>query len=606
MNRLLLIATGILVMLLPDISEGATLWAQTRETALRPPDKNTLRAYQQGLSAYQAKQYEKAEEILLKLHSREPNYLPSLIVLAQIYQETRRDSLAISYYTRAIETDPDFFVPALYHLANLERLSGQYTTALDHYARYLEKLLHTQRERSQNDPTRINKLDEEISEIRRYMVHCRFAEAAVASPVPFNPEALPASVNDEYDQYWPSLSADANILVYTSNRPIDPKNPEARRNRQEDFFITTRSADGWLPPVAMGSPINTPDNEGAQALSANGREMYFTACNRLDGYGRCDIYHSVLKRTGWSVPQNLGPPVNTEAKESQPSLSADGLSLYFSSDRPGGRGGMDIWVSHKQNDLWQEPIPLGDSINTLWHETSPFIHPDGHSLYFASDGWPGMGRSDLFVSEMRADGVWMKAQNLGYPINTHREEMGLIVQTTGDKAIFSSARVAGKGLDLWEFELPRDFRPIPVKYEQERVMAANAYGNPLSPGVTRLSPFRAGQMVVLQHIYFDVDKFTLRPESETELNHIVKLLKEQTELRVRIHGHTDNTGTPEHNHILSEQRAEAVLNYLVKEGVRRHRLESEGHGDSQPLGDNETESGRQENRRTEIEFMDGR
>lgn len=602
MKSLLPIVAATLFLLLHTYP----LQAQNQANAARLTDKTGQRLYQQGLSAFQGQQYKKAEELLLKLLDREPHYAPSLLLLAQMCQEDQRDSLAIDYFERAIASDSALFPPARFHLANLRRLSGHYQEALDHYRNYLAWLMKSREESVQKRSDQQQKWREEIATIERYMEHCRFAIAAMESPVPFHPIALPASVNDEFDQYWPSLSADANLLVYTSNRPIDPKNPSAKRNRQEDFFITTRSADGWLPPVAMGNPINTPDNEGAQALSANGREMYFTACNRVDGYGRCDLYYSMLKRTGWSVPQNLGPPVNTESKESQPSLSADGEWLFFSSDRPGGRGGMDIWVSRKVNGSWQEPVPLGDSINTPWHETSPFIHPDGRSLYFASDGWPGMGRSDLFVAEKRADGLWMKAQNLGYPINTHREEMGLVVQTSGEKALFASARVPGKGLDLWEFELPRNFRPIPVKYEQERILAAAEQSAPLTEGVTRITPVRTGKMVVLQHIYFDVDKFTLRPESETELNQIVKLLKEQPSLRVRVHGHTDNTGTPEHNRILSEQRAEAVLSYLVKQGISAGRLESEGHGDALPLGDNETESGRQENRRTEIEFMDGR
>lgn len=602
MKSPLLILTTTLFLLLPL----QLLQAQNTAAPARLPDKTGQRLYQQGLSAFQGNQYAKAEELLLKLLDREPDYAPSLLLLAQICQQDQRDSLAIDYFERAIGSDSTLFPPARFHLANLKRLSGNYQEALHHYGIYLHWLIASRETSVQKRADQEQKWREEATTLERYMEHCRFAIAAMENPVPFNPIALPVSVNDAFDQYWPSLSADANLLVYTSNRPIDAKNPSVKRNRQEDFFITTRSADGWLPPVAMGDPINTPDNEGAQALSANGREMYFTACNRVDGYGRCDIYHSMLKRTGWSVPDNLGPPVNTESKESQPSLSADGEWLYFSSDRPGGRGGMDIWVSRKVNGYWQDPVPLGDSINTPFHETSPFIHPDGRSLYFASDGWPGMGRSDLFVAEKRTDGVWMKAQNLGYPINTHREEMGLVVQTRGDKALFASARVPGKGLDLWEFELPRDFRPIPVKYEQERVVAAAQESAPLLQGITRIAPVRTGQMVVLQHIYFDVDKFTLRPESETELNHIVKLLKEQPSLRVRVHGHTDNTGTPEHNRILSEQRAEAVLNYLTKQGIARNRLESEGHGDALPLGDNETESGRQENRRTEIEFMDGR
>ncbi|NJK97654.1 MAG: hypothetical protein HC905_24575 [Bacteroidales bacterium] len=157
-----------------------------------------------------------------------------------------------------------------------------------------------------------------------------------------------------------------------------------------------------------GPPLNTPDNEGAQTLSADGREIYFTACNRRDGYGLCDIYYSKWNGQQWSVPQNIGSPVNSKYKETQPSLSPDGRTLYFSSNRPGGKGGLDLWQATMQPDgQWSEPINLGDSINTAGEEQSPFIHSDNESLYFSSTGLTGLGRFDLFLSRKKPkeDGV---------------------------------------------------------------------------------------------------------------------------------------------------------------------------------------------------------
>ncbi len=222
----------------------------------------------------------------------------------------------------------------------------------------------------------------------------------------------------------------------------------------------------WRMYQNLGKPINTNDNEGALTISPDGKSIYFTACNRKDGKGSCDIYYTQKIGNKWLDPVNIGEPINTDRWESQPSISSDGKTLYFTSDRPNGKGRRDIWVSHKEeNGQWSEPENLGDKINTLYDDQCPFIHPDNRTLYFSSDGHIGMGEADILMTQRGADGKWPTPQNLGYPINTKENETSLVVSANGKNAYFASSRYGTKGnLDLYTFELSDTNQPYPVTY----------------------------------------------------------------------------------------------------------------------------------------------
>ena len=232
---------------------------------------------------------------------------------------------------------------------------------------------------------------------------------------------------------------------------------------EEDLYMSTLDEkEGkklWGKAVRMPEPVNSNDNEGAQCISQDGRIMFYTACNREDGGGRCDLYMCVNKAGKWSKPRNLGSTVNSGAWEGQPTFSIDGKTLYFVSNRKGGYGGMDIWQTTFENGRWTEPVNLGPTINTEWDEMSPFIHFDDKTLYFASNRPVGMGGADLFVSRREAHGGWSMPENLGYPINTQYDDNNLIVSADGHTAIFASQRKGYGKMDLYCFELPVETRP---------------------------------------------------------------------------------------------------------------------------------------------------
>jgi outer membrane protein OmpA-like peptidoglycan-associated protein len=380
----------------------------------------------------------------------------------------------------------------------------------------------------------------------------------------------------------------------------------------------------------------------------------------------CDLYYSTREGDRWSSPKNAGSPINSRYSEKHPAISADGRILYFTSNRPGGLGSYDIWMSERSGENWSKPVNLGDSVNTSGLEQSPFIHPDQQSLYFSSTGWPGMGQGDLFLTRLKRKGEWTTAKNLGYPINTHDDDIGLSLNARGNRAYFASNRGEGMDTDIYTFEMPEDIRPVPVSYMKGRVydsrnmrglkavlqlidleteetvmeleshagegdylislpgerdyalnVSADGYlfysehftftglHSKLEPLVrdVPLEPVRVGSVVVLHNIFFGTDSYELEPASRTELKRVYDFLLVNPAIGVEISGHTDNTGTPEHNQNLSEQRARSVVEYLVNRGIDTKRLKAAGYGELQPRADNELEEGRALNRRTELKIL---
>jgi hypothetical protein len=416
-----------------------------------------------------------------------------------------------------------------------------------------------------------------------------------------------------------------------------------------------------------GAPLNTSHNEGAQSISSDGSYMYFTACDRSDGLGSCDIYFSAFNNGRWSEPANLKAPVNTPRWESQPSISSDGRTLFFSSSRSGGIGGKDIWYSRMDDrNQWKEPVNLGAVVNSSGDEMSPFIHFDGKTLYFASNGRVGMGGFDLYVTRLQNDSTWTEPENLGYPINTFNDEMGLVIESAGQKAYYSTIRDKSHGKDIFYFNLYESAIPNPVSYLKGRVYdritgrlliadyelinlstgktsvknKTDANGNFLvclpsgynyginvskpgylfysenfmfegahpvaEPYIKRisLSPIKVGESMLLSNVFYEVDSWELKKESINELNNLVALLKENKNLILEIGGYTDSTGSDEYNMTLSAKRALSVVDYLVSQGISVERLKYKGYGNSSPIGNNITEEGRKLNRRTEAKVIE--
>ena len=268
---------------------------------------------------------------------------------------------------------------------------------------------------------------------------------------------LGSIVNTADLEYAPTITADGKTLYFVSNRTA----PGSVGGH--DFWVTTkgdRLDTIFAAPVNLGAPVNTTLNEGVASISADGQVIYFTACNRDDGLGDCDIYEAELDGTEWINVRNLRE-INSSDWDSQPSISSDGKTLYFISNRPGAMGGSDdadIYISRLQPDgRWSEPVNMGEPINTKKREDSPFIFPGGKVLYFASAGHGGYGKLDFFVCRMQDDGTWGEPENLGKPFNTAEDERFITLPAAGDVVYFASERkdVGNEGtLDIYMGLLP--------------------------------------------------------------------------------------------------------------------------------------------------------
>jgi len=483
---------------------------------------------------------------------------------------------AIKLLHKAIAVDPGY-AEAYLLLGNQHMALGQYNIAVDSYRSCLDLNPRSPRWRQEaNDGIR-------TAEWRQH---------SIDNPVPFRPVNLGPNINTADDEYLPALTADYRTLVFTRR---SPRNQHTERSlpQEEDFYISYYDTMelNWGPAERMPEPLNSHGNEGAQTISHDGRVVIFTACGRSGEPTGCDLYLSVRSGDKWSNPRNLGAPVNSVYWESFPSLSIDGYTLYFASNRSGGYGGTDIWYSTLNEGRWSKPRNCGPTINTPGNETAPYIHFDDQTLYFASDGHLGMGGSDLYMVKRIDDTTWGIPTNLGYPINTPADENNLIVAPDARTAIFSSDRPDGYGKqDLYSFVMPAPMRPGRITFIDPVRQAENLLS--------------LGDTVTLKNIFFETAKATLLETSLAELDRLAEALQRHPSLRLEVGGHTDAVGSDADNQILSEQRAKAVYDYLILRGVSSKRLTYRGYGESRPIATNDTPEGRAQNRRTTLAPLD--
>ncbi len=455
----LIVGCTILFCLVSNLSQAQKLTTKSKKAA---------ELYKEAGSYFSNDQFERAKLPLNDAIKKDPDFLEAYLLLSEVYYEQKDYQNQANILETVIEKDSTFYLFSYYSLGVANFNLDKFDEALIWFRKYYSKTSNVKSKQ---------KVDQWIQKTL-------FVKVAKANPRNINPVNLGSNVNTVNDEYWPSITADDQILVYTMLVPREqalvdkPFVPSMANYYHEDFYKSVKdNSEEWTKGKALTAPINTISNEGAQSLSADGNWMFFTACGRSDTRGSCDIYFSHRTEYGWSEPKNIGPPVNSPYWESQPSFSSDGKTLYYSTNRGGGKGGNDIWKAEVigfQMDgtpFFGQPVNLGDSINTPYNEVSPFIHPDNHTLYFSSNGWSGMGEMDIFLARKNESGGFNKPMNLGFPINSSGDEVGLIVTANGQKAYFSSERFGKSfgGKDLYSFDMPEEIKPKPVSYIRGRV-----------------------------------------------------------------------------------------------------------------------------------------
>lgn len=626
-------------------------------------ERKAIKRYEEAGEKYKLGDTEQAAASLKELVKSYPDFTEAHFLLAQLYIDDQQWDAAIPSLEKGVALHPEIFPEAYLILSEAYMAKAQYSKA--------EKCITQFMPYPKND-----KLIEKKAQL--ILASCVFAQKALKYPVPFEPVNMGDGVNTEFDEYYPCVTADENTLLFT--RLVPDNRVDA--GQQEDFYISRKDNQGVYAPAQPIISINTAMNEGAPSLSADGSTLIFTACQTLDGQwggertgiGSCDLFFSLKKGNEWEPGKNLGSTINSGAWESQPSFSADGKTMYFIRGKRSARGiqEQDIYYSVlRETGEWSKPEKVRGWVNTDFQEESVMIHPDGNTLYFSSNGHPGMGGMDIFMCRRDEKGEWGKPINLGYPINTEHDENSFQVTTDGQYALFASERPGGKGgLDLYRFLLPDFARPKKVSYVagvisdkasfkkleaqlelldmETGAVIANTYSDAvlgnfllcIPPGrdyvmnVSKdgylfhserftlsnevqkepyklniaLQKLKVGTKISLvnttndgmKNVFFDSNSDVLKKESFVELNKLVVLLNKNPQRKIEVGGHTDDVGDDAMNLALSQKRADAVKRYLVSAGVAENRVTAKGYGETQPTVPNDSEANRAKNRRTDF------
>ena len=645
------------MMCVLSVATAQTAWCQLPPKVQVPTNTKARGLLEKAQQHVKERDFVKAVDVLTQLNQKFPSFGDGYLLKGSLLKAMGDNRGALAAYRDGLAKIPlDGIHASEYQLVGDLALSyGDYQTALDAYRQLMKVAPKTQKN---------------LVKSQRQLLTCEFALEALKHPVGEAPVRLPAPLNTFKFQYFPDLTADNRFLLFTG-RPA--------ASSGEDLYVSRQNKDGSMgEPQPISPAINSSYNEGAGSISGDGKTLVFASCDRPKAIGNCDLY--ISRRTGnnWSAPVNLGLNVNSTEWDSQPSLSADGRTLYFTSTRRGGQGQEDIYMTTLQPDgNWSPAQNVGTPVNTPGKDMAPFIHASGTTLYYVTDGLIGMGGLDVFRCEKTIAGTWTPPVNLGYPLNTFENEASLFITSDNLKGFCSRSRASEEPAGGYRLARERPVElfgfavPPPVKaretstYTQGRVFDANTkkplkaevklydldtdvltqfvtsdpeYGdytvvlneghhyamyaaadkyllkslsfdyssqhsfNPTALDIY-LEPVRSGRSVVLNNLFFDTNKYELKPQSRTELNRLIEFMRQYRDVQIEVSGYTDNVGSPESNQQLSQRRAQSVVDYLSGHGVSANRLRSRGYGETHALAANDTEAHRQMNRRIELHIL---
>ena len=662
MNRLILFVISF--FLLNSFSSQSALYSSYNKKAIKLYEK-AIECYQ-DISPFSGRGNLKgAEEYLLKSLAKDSTFSEAYILLSQVKVKMGDINSAIFYKEKMMTVNPIIPLVEYFYLAGMHMAIGSYEKCLKNAVRYKNSPLADQRY---------------IGRIDKMIENCEFAIEAIKNPVDFNPINLGSSINSELPEYFPSITADDSTFLFT-RRVNDLSAPGGR---QEEIFVSKKTPNNhWSNSSLVSNAINSKYNEGAPTFSPDGQYIIFVGCETgakgdyeygddRKGHGSCDLFYSQNNGTNWSKPVNLGSKINSKHWETQPSFSSDGKTLYFIRGMTYDRqrrnpDNQDIYVTTITEDgQWSKPEKLPPNINSPHREESVQIHPDGKTLYFSSNGHPGMGGMDLYMSRKLDDNTWSDPINLGYPLNTYKNDISILISPKGDKGYFSSDREGGYGdLDLYSFNVDKKFKPLPITFIKGKIIDAesklplfaffqltdlkkgniisqmqsklengeflitvpknidfalhaekegymfysrNIYRDNLSLSkdgflIIELEKVKPGTFI-LENIFFEKSKSSLKKSSLVELNKVLKLMQINPDLKIQISGHTDSDGDDDFNLELSINRAKSVVNWLIENNIDQNRLSFKGYGETRPIEENNSIANKAKNRRTELTIIE--
>jgi len=628
------------------------------------------------------KKYQKEERtgFLRQAIDMEPDYVPANFALAEEFVKTaylKQTSFnpAVPYFLTVINTCPHYHSDPYYDVGLTYFEAKKYAEAITYFQKFIDFKDDDIKKYSKDYDAFIYDAKQKLKAASLNLKREKLRHDILTTKVPFDPHIV-KGLSTTYSEYLAIISPDNQLAFFTRNLPVKNLNSAtmAEDNIKEYFMQSKRQRNGIFEAGApMPPPFNRGLNEGGPAITIDNNHLFFTICKASDGGGsNCQIYYSDYSGGSWGEIKNLGMQVNDpSAWNSQPSISSDGQTLYFASNRPGGQGGCDLYSTTKDSSTgnWGPAINLGPGINTSGDEKSPFIHTDSHTLYFSSNGWPGVGGFDIFYSRMDSAGKWTEPKNIGYPINTEADEVGFFVSTDGKTGYFCSndpTHTNGESMgsyDIYHFDLYQAARPEKVALikgkiadadgnaikggsititdvkthkkavvmsdtnnasfsavvseskNQQYVVTVNKGGYAFNSGIITskdtftdkpvamdfdLKPLSSGSNYLLHDIYYKTNSAQLEAVSIAVVMEFAKFMKLNPNIKVKIAGYTDNIGSDQSNQALSSDRAFTVMQTLVKNGIKADRLSFQGYGAANPVAGNDTEQGRQKNRRTEF------
>lgn len=581
--------------------------------------------YQMGMDIFDYEHRKQASELFILSTKANPKNAKAHFMAGQSIMLSLKKGKSLPYFKKAYllnpEVDPDIF----FHLGKAYHYAELFDSALYFYNLYSQQV-----KESDTKSKTINELNRKISE-------CYNAKLMKDYPVNVTITNLGKNINSEFPDYAPATSENDQFMIFTSRRPDENKSAQVAKDHEyyEEIFFSKKDNDDWLPAHSMENPLNTSYHNASISISADGKEILLY--NDTNGG---DIFVTYLQANGkWTMPAGM-PGVNTPYIENSASLTADKNTLYFTSNRPGGLGGTDIYRCIKDpKGNWKNPENLGDLINTELDEEAVFISADGKYLYFSSNGHLGMGDLDIYQSAYdEINNAWSKPVNMGYPINSVENDIYFVLSGTKGIAYFSSVREPSVGEeDIYKIDISK-WKPGPytqVDFEEimqakkdstlkksetqsaitepsteikgtnsavsESVSAGDNVSKPIIPDAKPADKIALNENRKL-NVYFNTNSAV--PKSLDDVQYLEQLMKSSPTMKVEISGHTDNTGTAEYNLTLSKRRAAAIKKYLVASGIDESRITTIGYGLEKPVADNNSREGRQLNRRTEFKITE--
>lgn len=511
----------------------------------------------------------------LSLYGQKKKAIPYLEEAVLSISPTYREG---SYKERNAPRESLFALARAYHIDN------QFDKAIGYYEKYRNAM--------------IKKNFADIEYVNKQIKSCELAKFMIIHPVEVTFQDLGKDVNRYAANYNPVVSGNDSVIIYMADQPGGPV-----------ILMSERKKGNWSEPRSINGELGADGNCYPTSLSFNGKELYLV---RID-YFEADIYVSRLKNGRWTEMEKLNDLINTDYFESHASISTDGRKLYFTSDRPGGQGGLDIWVSERSvPDDWGQPKNLGPKVNSFYNEETPFITGNGQQMYFSSQGHATMGGYDVFFTGWQADATWSFPKNIGYPVSTSDDDLFFVPRRDGGRGYFSTIQDSlSPNRNIYALMIgTREEIQIGMRrqgeetagistdtamvaqldVEEEAAAAAVAAAEAAAEEQTTQTR-STDEYYVLNSIIFEFDEFALDEGAQKETDRLIEVMKKYPELQVELTGHTDAVGADDYNIRLSKSRAESVAQYLIEHGISSDRITTKGIGEAQPIAINKYEDG---------------